>query len=321
MIVSYRAASIRVPDFLIVGAARSGTTAVFSYLVRHPQVFMPQAKEPMFLSVYGQDWSYVDIRTGKRARYVVEKLDDYLNLFLPAKNGQMIGEASALYLYRYQTSIRNIHDLYGENALGLKIIILLRNPVERAWSHYWLRRRNGEESLPFELAIQPEVIRQRLEQHYVSGFDYIGFGKYFHQVKAFQENFPQVRILLFEDMVQNMARAGRDLGEFLGLDGVPFDMKEKRINAAGPPKNRFFAILEKFVYRPNALKSFLKVLLPYGMRASLKYQLAGRIFNREQMDSQLKKELLNIYREDILALAQLIRRDLSPWLSSTVEKT
>jgi hypothetical protein len=309
MIVSYRAASIRVPDFLIVGAARSGTTAVFSYLVRHPQVFMPRAKEPMFLSVYGQGWSYIDIRTGKRATYVVEKLDDYLNLFLPAKNGQMIGEASALYLYRYQTSIRNIHDLYGENALGLKIIILLRNPAERAWSHYWLRRRNGEESLPFELAIQPEVIRQRLQQHYVSGFDYIGFGKYFHQVKAYQENFPQVRILLFEDVVKSVVWAGQDLCEFLG------------INAAGPPKNKFSAILERFVYRPNALKSFLKALLPYGTRAKLKYRLADKLFNREQMDGQLKKELLNTYREDILALAQLIQRDLSHWLPSTVEKT
>jgi hypothetical protein len=319
MIVSYRAASIRVPDFLIVGAARSGTTAVFSYLAQHPQVFMPQAKEPMFLSVFGQGWSYVDIRTGKRAKFVVEKLDDYLKLFRPAKNGQMIGEASAWYLYHYQPCIRNIQDVYGENAPGLKIIILLRNPADRAWSHYWLRRRNGEESLPFELAIQPGVVRQRLEQRYVSGFDYIGFGKYFHQVKAYQENFPQVRILLFEDLVKNMARAGQDLCEFLGIDDMPFDMKEKRINAAGTPKNRFFAILERFVYRPNAPKSFLKVLLPYGTRANLKYQLAGRIFNREQMDSQLKKELLKTYREDILELAQLIRRDLSHWLSSTVE--
>lgn len=320
MDVRYKGAAIRVPDFLIVGAARSGTTLLYSFLARHPRIFMPPEKEPMFFSVYRQDWSTIDLRTGRKATYVVENLADYLNLFLPAKNGQLIGEASTWYLYQYQTTIRNIHEIYGEKARDLKIIVLLRNPAERAWSHYLMKRRDGEENLSFEQAIEPGVVRQRLDQHFTSGFDYVGFGDYFRQVKSYLENFPRVRILLFEEMMRNMARARQDTCEFLGVADAPLTVSGQRLNVSGTPKNKLLGGLGNFIYRPGALKSFLKILVPYKIRAEWKYRLSAKIFSPERMDVELRNQLMKTYREDIQALAGLTNKDLSCWLSATPEE-
>jgi hypothetical protein len=322
MIVNFKGVDARVPDFLIVGAPRSGTTAVYAHLSRHPQIFMPEEKEPMFLAVYGQDWAYVDARTGKKASYIFDNLADYLDLFRPAKDGQMIGEASTWYLYKYQTSIRNIKDIYGPEAANLKILILLRDPAERAWSHYWLKRRNGEEDLPFDQAIQPEIIRQRLERHYVAGFDYLGFGRYYQSVKNYLESFAQVKVMLFEEMIRDLSAGMSEISEFLGLTplGAP-KVNEKRLNVAGAPKSRLSEVLGNFIYRPSALKSVLKGFVPYRVRANLKYRLAKMLFHRDQLESERRKYLVEIYREDILALAPLISRNLDDWLAPAMRET
>jgi hypothetical protein len=314
MNVVYRGKSIRVPDFLIVGAARSGTTMVYFFLERHPRIFMPREKEPMFFSVYGQGWSQIDVRTGRRATYVVENIDEYLDLFRPARNDQLIGEASTRYLYQYPATIENIREIYGEKAADVKIIILLRNPADRAWSNYLLKRRNGEEGLPFEQAIREEVVRERLQKHYTVGFDYLGFGGYFRQVESYLNNFPHVKILLFEDVIRNLTRAKQEICEFLGVEAPQVDRTEKRLNVSGSPKSLPAAVLANRIYRPGRLKSVAKLLVPYKMRAALKYRLSERILRPERMDIELRNRLAEFYRDDILDLSRLIRKDLSGWL-------
>jgi hypothetical protein len=320
MNVVYQGTGIRVPDFLIVGAARSGTTSLYSFLDGHPGIFLPREKEPMFFSVYGQGWSYIDIRTGGKATYVVEDLADYLMLFRRARTDQLIGEASTWYLYHYQNAIGNIHKIYGEKARLLKIIILLRNPAERAWSHYMMNRRNGIEVMPFEQAIRPEVVRDRLERHFVPGFDYIGFGRYFHQVEAYVSNFPRVKVLLFEEMVEDMVRSSRGICDFLGVEAIPSDGEEKPLNVSGSPKNKAARALANIVYRPNRLKSWIRPLVPYKARAALRYRLSEKIFRPIRIEHDLKDKLAENYRDDILALARLIDRDFSGWLPPVPEK-
>lgn len=314
MIVDYRGEKLRVPDFLVVGAARSGTTTLCSLLARHPRIFFPAEKEPMFFSVYGQEWSYIDIRTGKKVAYVVEELDDYLKLFEAAGPDQLIGEGSTWYLYLCHAAIDNIGRIYGDKSTALRILILLRNPVERAWSHYWLKRRNGEESLGFEEATEAAAVKQRQEKHYTQGFDYIGFGKYYLQVKAYKEAFERVKVLLLEDLTRDIAKEIVQVFEFLGLEPIDVSNKMKRLNVAGSPKNRFYGFLKKFIYQPNSLKSFFKDLLPRRMRVNWKNSMGKVLFRYEPMPNDLREELREVYREDILALSKLIERDLSHWL-------
>jgi hypothetical protein len=318
MDVVYGGLNIRLPDFLIVGAARSGTTTMFSFLDRHPRVFMPREKEPMFFAAHGRGWSTVDIRTGARSTYVVDDLDAYLDLFRPAGKDQLLGEASTWYLYFYQTTVANIRRIYKDKSESLKILILLRNPVDRAWSHYLLKRRNGEESLPFEAAIEPEVVRQREEKHFAAGFDYIGFGRYFRQVESYLANFPRLKMLFFEEMREDLPRATREVCDFLGVE-APVEVKEKRLNVSGTPKNKLAGALAGFLYRPYAWKSFFKVLLSYKTRAGLKYGLAEKLFRPERLDRDLRRQLENAYREDILGLAALLKKDLSFWSPSPPE--
>jgi len=308
---------IKLPDFLIVGAARSGTTTLFSLLDRHPRIFMPREKEPMFFSVYDESWIPIDIRTGKPAAHVIGDLNGYLGLFRSARDGRLIGEASTWYLYRHQTTIRNIRAVYGENARDVRIIILLRNPAERAWSHYQLKKRSGEEELPFDRAIDPDVIRGRLEKRLTPGFDYIGFGRYFQQVKAYLENFPQARVLLFEDMMKDTGRAEQEACELLGIEPGPAQEQTRKLNVSGAPKNRLLGMLGDFLYQPAALKSLFKPWVPYKLRADLKHRLSARIFRPERLDAGLKDRLTDIFRDDIQALAGLTGKDLTGWLQAS----
>lgn len=316
MIVSIANTEFKLPDFFIVGAARAGTTTLYAYLDGHPNVFLPKEKEPMFLAVHGQDWSPIDNRTGQKAGYVVDTLSNYVDLFKTAGDGQLIGEASTWYLYYDQTTIRNIKEIYGSKASDVKIIILLRNPAQRAWSHYWLKRRNGEESLSFDQAIQPEVIRERLEKHYTAGFDYLGFGRYYRAVESYLENFPRVKVLLFEEMIEDFPAAFLEISRFLGLAPLADTNAERKWrNVAGPPKNAFFGILARLIYKPSALKSLVKEAAPYRARAGLKYRLAETLFQRERLAAEVEKRLTGLYREDILALARLLGRNLDHWLA------
>ncbi len=282
---------MRVPDFLIVGAARSGTSTLHDLLSRHPRIFVPLEKEPTFFSVYGQDWSYIDIRNGRKVEYIAEDLEAYLKLFSLARHDQLIGEASTWYLYFYEKTIENIKKIYGDRAESLRIIILLRNPVERAWSHYWLKKRNGEERLTFEEAIEPAVIRKRLEKRFVPSFDYIGFGKYWIQVKAYQRAFKRVKVLLLEDLARNLSRETAEIFEFLGVEPFNVSHRVRYLNATGRPKNVFYGRLIGFIYQPHPLKSSFRNLLPRRTRRKLKNVLGEFLLRREPMPNLLRKRL------------------------------
>jgi len=314
MIVRYGGNPWRLPDFLVVGAARSGTTTLCSLLATHPRVFFPLEKEPMFFSVYGQEWLPVDIRTGKQAEFVVHDLEKYTGLFAEARPDQLLGEGSTWYLYSYQATTRNIKKIYGPAVSALRILIILRNPVERAWSHYWLKKRNGEESLSFEEATAPAVVEQRQEKNLLPGFDYLGFGRYYLQVRSYMETFEKVKVFLFEDLVQDTPKTMSEIFRFLGLEPVPISNEAKRLNVAGAPKNQLSAFLGKLIYEPHPFKFPLKTLIPGRVRARWKSTLSESLFQPEPLPERVRKKLQIVYREDILALGHLIGRDLRHWL-------
>jgi len=130
---------VTLPDFLIVGAMRSGTTSLYVYLNNHRAIFMPSLKEPQFFSYLGEKCS----PHPPEIRSTPWNLEDYVRLFKHARPGQIIGEASTSYLYIYQRTQKNIMAIYGEQVTNLKIIGILRNPIERAWSIYTLKKQGG----------------------------------------------------------------------------------------------------------------------------------------------------------------------------------
>ena len=205
MIVNYKGKEAKVPDFMIVGAAKSGTTSLHHYLGQHPEIFMPKVKELFFFSFMDSppNLSANDPLRGR----TVHRLEDYIEHFKAAKENQIVGESCPSYLYTYKNTIRNVKTVYQEKYIDLKIIIVLRNPAERAWSHFTMKKNYEQEPLDnFKEAVGPELVDRRLKEGWNIGYDYIGFGMYYEQVKAFLEEFPHVKLLLYDDFCNDAMR-------------------------------------------------------------------------------------------------------------------
>ncbi|MCK5878673.1 MAG: sulfotransferase [Holophagae bacterium] len=313
MLVSYEGENIRLPDFLIPGAARSGTTALYEHLRKHPDVFMPIEKEPMFLSLWNigkrKEWqggTLVD-------DWTVPNLQDYIGLFRKAKGHQKSGEASVWYLYDYKTVIQNIRKLYGEKFTDLKIVIMLRNPIHRAWSHYLLKCSRMKEPLPFEEVINPDIIRDRLKKGLCYSYDYTGFGRYAEQIRAWQNAFPNIRIWIHEEFFSDISASMKKLADFLEIPMHPSLLVRRRINASGVLRNQFAKKAASLIHTPSLLKSSLKWLVPSNYRRTVKLSAMKRLLARESLPERFEKELSTLYEEEIQAIEMVLNRSLDIW--------
>lgn len=294
---------VRLPDFLIVGAARSGTTSLYSYLKQHPQIFMPENKEPWFFTFAEMPRSDL-IFSNKGLIDVITDFNDYLKLFKDARDMQVLGEASTIYLYLYTETIKNIKK-HIPQWKELKIVIILRNPIERAFSHYSLTIASGTQNLSFEDAIERCRLGQIAKHH-----NYIDYGFYYSQVKSYLENFNQVKICLFEDLAVNLPLLVQNLYKFLEVDAsfMP-DINSKHNVSLGGGK-----LITKFIYEQNIYKKLFKKVFSVEMRQRMRNKLLNTLFPRKYLGNSDRQKLKEIYKEDILKLQNLIHRDLSHWL-------
>jgi hypothetical protein len=285
------------PDFLILGAMRSGTTSLYHYLKQHPEIFMPSLKEPHFFSYFGKPVSPLP----SYIRSAPWNLEDYLTLFESAMNGQLIGEASVSYLYYYRETIENIKRVYRDNYSQLKCIAILRNPVERAWSLYVLRRQGGWEADFFKFAQQLEM-----PSHQSDYYNFIRSGMYSEQVKAYRKNFPYIRFFMFEEFKANTDRVVKECLDFLGVDNIVLPGNINKVyNFAGIPKNRLFSPIYDILFRENAFKSLIKPLIPSGIRLKIKTDLGKKIIKKEKIPTDVKKYLRNKFDQDLNLLLTL----------------
>ena len=188
----------KLPNFLIVGAAKCGTSSLHNYLNQHPEVFMPSynieginVKEPQF---------FVKKMVINRIHSGVWDWESYKDLFKQAQNYQAIGEASVFYLYYFEEAIKNIKQ-YLTNEV--KIIIILRNPINRAFSAHQHVSRSIKENLSFEDAIALEEKRLMNNETLTPMVMYKGMGLYCAMVKVVLESFNNVHIILYDDFAKN----------------------------------------------------------------------------------------------------------------------
>lgn len=287
-------------DFLLVGAARSGTTSLYQYLCQHPAIFMSHLKEPMFFAYAHQQ---------NKPAPVIKNIRDYGSLFAAAGPDQVKGEASVCYLYLYKNTIANIKRFIPD-CQKLKIVIVLRNPCQRAFSHYWFYKMSGIETLSFLQAINNNPVKRLgQEKKGLVIFDYLKTGFYFNQVRAWLENFPQTRIYLYDDLEKNPVAMMADLYSFLGVDAAFQPDLSKRFNVSGMGWEFRGLSLLKDILRPTLTS-------PLGAKLFLKFNnLRGKKIKPIPLDQEAKELLVGIYREDILRLQNLIKRDLSSWLN------
>lgn len=299
------------PNFLIIGAAKAGTTALYSYLKQHPQIYMSPEKEPHFFAFEGEKLKFGGT-AGDREwlnRTAITDIKTYQQQFQKVSQQIAIGEASALYLYIPKAAERIRH--YIPNA---KLITILRNPAQRAYSAFLFQMRDSLEPITdFTQALQEEKIR--IQKNWVPIYYYQQMGFYYNQVKRYFDIFnrDQIKVYLYEDFSANPMSILQDTFQFLGVDDTFTPNVLERHNVSGIPKNK---VLSNFIVNPHPIKDMFKPFLPKSLRRGLIVGLKNRrsLDKPPRMSAEVSKQLIDVYREDILKLQDLLQRDLSIWL-------
>jgi len=296
----------KLPNFLIAGAAKSGTTSLYYYLMDHPEIFFSANKEPSFLSADRYDSI---AKLGLPTREYINSIEEYRQLFSQVGTEKAIGEASTDTLYYFSTSIPRIKQYLGEP----KIIIILRNPPMAAFSMWTHMVRDNRETLSFEDALDFED--DRITHHAICAYHYKVRALYFEQVKAFQTAFPEVKCYIYEEFIKNINGTIRDICEFLDVDPAYQPSKTLVYNASGIPRHRW--INDLFIkYAPfrKVVRKIGTSLLSSSVYAGLRDEFRQKNMVKVGINPKTYNTLKDYYKKDILALQDLLNRDLSIWL-------
>ena len=297
----------KLPNFLIVGAAKSGTSSLHNYLNQHPEVFMPsynkegmKVKEPRFL---------IKDLVQHRLHNGVWSWEEYKSLFNEVKNEISIGESTVLYLYYYEHAIDNIKKYLGEN---VKIIIMLRNPTDRAYSAFQHVSRGLKEQNSFEEALEIEKGRMDKESSLTPMVMYKEMGLYHDMVRAYKENFKNVHIIFYEDFRDDTEGEIKKIFKFLELSlSVNIDFISRH-NVGG---KRWKNEKMKHVFmKNNPLKSALKKVIPKSLRKGARDTLISASTDKvAPMKENTRIKLNAFFKDDVKKLSDLLNRDLTHW--------
>lgn len=299
------------PDFFIVGAPRCGTTALYEYLRQHPQIFMPEHKEPQF---FGDDLTHLHGRLSKR---------DYLRLFRAARPGQRVGEASTWYLYS-KSAAREI----AHFAPDAQIIIMLRNPVDVMYSlHRELSFYGGETILDFEEALAAEPDRmaghRRGPSRRPEALYYRDAVRWPEQIERYFDAIgpDRTKIILFDDFAGDVPAAYADTLRFLRVD-TAFQPEFRVVNESKRPKHPG---LQSIIVRPPGP---IARLIPTLRRLPLAHRIRERILlansrseRRPPMADELRRRLTAELTPELERLEALIGRDLTAWKQPSEESS
>jgi len=296
------------PNFLITGAARSGTTSLYHYLSEHPEIFMCPTKEPCFFAFEGREIKFAGPGDENAVNRVsVNELGAYQALFNGVKNEKAIGEASVWYLYDSIACDKIRH--YTPDA---KLIMILRNPVDRAYSAFLKQRRENREPISeFGRALEEEEIRIGKEWGYIWHYKKAGF--YYEQMKRYLDTFSkeQIKIYLFEELESNCQQVVSDIFGFLGVDQSFEPDLAVKYNESFVAKNES---LMKLTHSRNPIRSVLHACIPANIRHKVTNKLQTLNADVPPIPPAIRMQLTREFRQDILNLQGLIERDLSGWL-------
>lgn len=313
---------IRKPDFFIVGAAKAGTTALYDFLSQHPEIYMSPIKEPNY---FAKDINPEIIRQKVKERLEAEDLNSYFNsgmkrvlhraylrnentylkLFEAASADKAAGEASPSYLYS-SLAAREIHAYCPE----ARIIIILRQPAQRAYSHYLMDLKLGFTSESFSEALEND--KRHTPKGWGANSLYRELGSYYAQVKRYLDIFPQeqVHIVLQEELIQKPSETLRQIFRFLGVNEHIQIHETGLRNESMVPSGWLASIL----LRSGSLRIKVRNLLKDSYLKKLLLRCMYKKPSRNAEDETTIRMLTGEYRTDIEKLSVLIKRDLSQWL-------
>ena len=284
-------------DFFIVGAPKAGTTSLYSYLNRHPEIEMSTIKEPDYFSN-----EFIEEQSLYYKKESVRSLKKYHSLYSDIKN-LVRGEASVSYLF-YEKVPKKIFK-YNSSS---KIIIMLRNPIDRAFSHYLMDYRLGLVSESFE-----DIVKKKSNHKYAKLFyqQYIQVGEYANQLKRYLNVFNSENILLidYDDFKKDVAGVVNKTYLFLGVNDDFQPNLNKKHNAYSMPKNRIIRYIYSFVPLRNLLALIFTKEIIKSIR-NLLFKSDKKLIMQVETINFLKKH----FEKDVNELSELLNKDYTKWI-------
>jgi hypothetical protein len=283
------------PNFFLVGAAKAGTTSIYAYLSRHPEVFFPTVKEPHF---------FTQVHPAPAQKFLIEavtKRSAYLRLYAHAAGHLVIGDASPSYLWHPKAPER-----IRREVRQAKIAIILRDPVERAYSHYLMDYREGAQNRPFYEALLDDM--NRPDKGWGISYLYHELGLYAEQVQRYLESFKpeQVKVLMFDNFRREPQAVLREIADFLCLDPNPLANIDtsRKYNSYAAPRNQYL--------RRMAGAKFSRFLghavIPHRVGAFIFERIFLKPAPKPPLDSRARELLCSLYDPELDKLERLLGR-------------
>lgn len=312
------------PNFFIVGVPKAGTTSIFHYLDQHPEVYMSPVKEPCYFATEVRPARFCDDLQPRIAREL-QKLQeylsgpmrdkrpggmvlewaDYLKLFAAVREEKAVGEASVAYLWS-ETAPHNI----ASKIPDARTIMILRDPADRAFSHYLHAvtlgniRRSFRDQIALAAGDHPNKFS-------LDDLQILEIGLYYEQVKRYLDLFPKANVFIrfYEDLRDRPAQFVSELLEFLNVNpDFAIDRSQRYLQPRIPRH-----IASSDVLKRTGLWQFAKKITPPSVLPQLR-RLAFAPHSALKMDRRDREYLIGYYREDVRKLSSLLNRDLEKWL-------
>jgi len=294
--------ALNLPNFLVIGAGKCGTSSLNHHLSCHPQIFMSPVKEPQYFAFGDQSRALQGPGDDKLISSVPPDIQSYAALFRDVGNEIAIGEASTATIYEPRACKR-----VQQTLPHAKLIAILRDPAERAFSDYLHKFRTLlEPNHRFEDALKDES--WRIKNGWSYRFHYLQRGFYYRQLKPFFETFDrrQIKIVLLEELASNPKKAFADLYSFLGVDRELCRSDYKAHNVT--PHLARWPRLTPWLRSSGRLASWPKHWF-------MLQAIHTFLFVKPKFAMSLRRQLIEHYRTDVEKLQELIERDLTHWLA------
>ena len=293
------------PNLFIIGAAKSGTTSLHNYLNGHSDIFMCNPKEPHFL---------INNEIGKnRIPFGISCEKEYLNLFLKGGDEKYRGESSVMYLMYPEIVIPKLIKKFGKEC---KIIIMLRNPIDRAYSGFQhVKRYNTRvEEINFRAAWNMSEERYLLNNNITPASRYKELGMYYKQVKAYLHSMKNVHVIIYDDYQNDFQNEINKVFDFLNVQRLDINSKEKYMIGGWKWRNKY---IKRLMVNKSFIKTIFKFLFPLKsfrrvIRRNIHSITTSTVSEISKDDREMVKEY---YKEDIAKLSELLNRDLNYWLT------
>lgn len=296
------------PNFLIIGAAKSGTTTLYNSLKQHPEVYLSPLKEPHFFSHGLSGSTGIAVERYGKFQSPITSLEAYRALFESAPDKTAIGEASTSYLIHPDAARR-----IKEHLPDVKLLAILRNPVDRAYSAFLMKCRIQKKDMSNSQKLLDDF-REEVKAAYGEN----NTGLYCRKIQGYLEHFSrdQLKVFEFRDFQDNFDEIMKDAFTFLGIDSEVSVEKPKVRNKGGVPKNSLvFNSVERIRGGFNAT---VRPFIPDALVEQI-YDAYTKVRNTTLdkppgIPPEIKENLLVFYQDDILRLQDTLGQDFSMWL-------